>query len=105
MVRSRIALWMRGAGAMVAVSAMLTGCVVNGVPEEPEEDVSEDVSESANELDQVTVSGGLEEQTGDSQDPDPVPWRPNVRGSDDPTPDPDSASQVIPAPGPGHNES
>lgn len=87
---------------MVAVSAMLTGCVADAVPEEPEEDVAE----SANELDQTTVSSDLEDYTGDSQkDPDPVPWRPNVRGNDDPTPDPDSASQVIPAPGPGHDES
>jgi hypothetical protein len=104
MVRSRFALLIRGAaaGAIVALPAMLTGCVVDAVEQDEGE---EDVAESASELDHVTVSGGLEEPTGDPQkDPDPVPWRPEVRGNDDPDPDPNAVAQIISTPGTGNSD-
>jgi hypothetical protein len=101
MVRSRFALLIRGAaaGAIVVLPAMLTGCVVDAVDEVEGE---EDVAESASELDrQVTVgNAGLEAHTGDPQlDPDPVPWRPEVRGNDDPDPDPNTVAQIASTPG------
>jgi hypothetical protein len=105
MVRSRFALLIRGAaaGAIGALSAMLTGCVVDQV--EQVDQGEEDVAESASELDHVTVSGGLEEPTGDPQkDPDPVPWRPEVRGNDDPDPDPNAVANIIPTPGSGNSD-
>ena len=104
MVRSRFALLMRGAaaGAIVALSAMLTGCVVDTA----DAGDGEDIAESASELDHVaTPGGGVEEATGDDQkDPDPVPWRPHVQESDDPNPDPDSVAQSIATPGSGNND-
>lgn len=106
MVRSRFALLIRGAaaGAIVALSAMLVGCVVDTA----DQGDGEDVEESASELDQVTVSGGGlgEEITGDPQeDPDPVPWRPEIRQNDDPDPDPNLVHPINATPGTGnHND-
>jgi predicted small secreted protein len=101
MVGSKMALLMRGpaAGAIVALSAMLTGCVVDTA----DAGDGEDIAETASDLDLVIHPGGggvPEEITGEpQQDPDPVPWRPHVRGQDDPNPDPDHVPQSIPTPG------
>lgn len=52
----------------------------------------------------MTASGGVEgEITGDPQkDPDPVPWRPDLWGNDDPDPDPNMVQQINSTPGGGH---
>src|SRR5688500_15041183 len=102
MVRSRMALWMRGAGAIVALSVMLAGCVVEPADFVGEE---EDVAESASELDETTVDGDLEDHTGNPQmDPDPVPWHLHAGRQGDPGPDPDDVRETIATPGGNKDE-
>ena len=108
MVRSRFALLIRGAaaGAIVALSAMLTGCVVDTADPGDALDVAEDVAESTDELEQVGAPGGpADEASGDHQkDPDPVPWRPDMLSNDDPDPDPNAVAHSISTTGPSNND-
>jgi hypothetical protein len=100
MVRSRIALWMRGgsAVAVVAFSVVLAGCVVDTSEAIPE--VDEEVAEAESQLDESAL--GEDVQPGDDQkDPDPTPWRAHTTSPD---PDPDMLVNTLPSGPSNHDE-
>jgi hypothetical protein len=98
MVRSRIALWMRGGslGAVVALSVLLGGCVVDTSESIPELD--DEVAEAEGQLDESMVG---DVQPGDAQkDPDPTPWR----GHTSLNPHPDVLVSKVPSGPSKHDE-
>jgi hypothetical protein len=101
MVRKGFALEMRclSAGAVVALAALLVGCVVETTDTIQELELDEDVAEAESQLDETgSVAPGEAKK-----DPDPNPWHFHTE-STDPNPDPNSLMEQLPAHGSNHDE-